>query len=159
MGNGLILEARRKALSVSVAMIDIDRFKRINDTYGHPVGDEVLVTISQRMQNVLKKTDILVRYGGEEFALMMFGANLSEARHICERIRVAVAADPVLTKAGAIQVTVSIGVQEIPEAEEEFAPSLSLADQALFLAKRSGRNQVCDPADLDRPESVKPKPV
>lgn len=159
LGNGMILEARRKELSVSVAMIDIDRFKRINDTYGHPVGDEVLVTISQRMQNVLKKTDILVRYGGEEFALMMFGANLCEARHICERIRVAVAADPVLTEAGAIQVTVSIGVQEIPEAEEEFAPSLSLADQALFLAKRSGRNQVCDPTDLDRPEPVKPKPM
>jgi diguanylate cyclase (GGDEF)-like protein len=152
LGNGMILEARRKELSVSVAMIDIDRFKRINDTYGHPVGDEVLVTISQRMQNVLKKTDILVRYGGEEFALMMVGANLSEARQICERIRVAVATDPVLTEAGAIQVTVSIGVQEIPEFEEEFAPSLSLADQALFVAKRSGRNQVCDPSDLDRPE-------
>lgn len=155
LGNGMILEARRKELSVSVAMIDIDRFKRINDTYGHPVGDEVLVTISQRMQNVLKKTDILVRYGGEEFALMMVGANLSEARQICERIRVAVATDPVLTEAGAIQVSVSIGVQEIPEFEEEFASSLSLADQALFVAKRSGRNQVCDPSDLDRPEPTK----
>lgn len=107
------------------------------------------------MQNVLKKTDILVRYGGEEFALMMVGANLSEARQICERIRVAVAADPVLTEAGAIQVSVSIGVQEIPEFEEEFASSLSLADQALFVAKRSGRNQVCDPSDLDRPEPTK----
>lgn len=151
LGNGMVKDAHRKGLAVSVAMIDIDRFKSINDTHGHPVGDEVLVSISQRMQRVLKKTDVLVRYGGEEFALVMLGANLIGGRQICERIRSVVAADPVLTDAGAIKVTVSIGVQEIPQGEDDFALSLSQADQALFAAKRSGRNRVCDPADLDRP--------
>lgn len=142
-GDKIVEEAHKKGHFVSVAMIDIDHFKAINDTYGHPVGDEVLVAVSQRMLNALKKTDTLARYGGEEFALLMVGADLSTASVICERLREAVNRTKVMTKAGGILVTVSIGVEEIAAEDDFFHEALVAADQALFMAKKNGRDQVC----------------
>ena len=142
-GDDMVKEEHSKGRPVSVAMIDIDRFKMINDTYGHPVGDEVLVAVSQRMLNVLKKTDVLARYGGEEFALLMVGANLQAAEAVCERLRKTISDTKFMTKSGCILVTVSIGVEEIAEGDDFFRDALTSADQALYLAKRQGRNRVC----------------
>ena len=142
-GNTIIEEAHAEGRHVSVAMIDLDRFKSINDTYGHPVGDEVLIAVSQRMLNVLKKSDVLARYGGEEFAVIMVGADLITAKTICERLRVAVNRTPVMTKAGGISVTVSVGLEEIAAEDDSFYDALSAADQALYMAKSNGRDQVC----------------
>ena len=147
-GDDTVTEEHAKGKAVSVAMIDIDRFKMINDTYGHPVGDEVLIAVSQRMLNVLKKSDILARYGGEEFALLMVGADLKAAIVICERLRNVVSQSPVMTSGGNIQVTVSIGVEFIPEGDDFFRDALTAADKALYLAKRSGRDQVCTYDDV-----------
>lgn len=133
---------------VSVAMIDIDRFKSINDNYGHMVGDEVLVAVSQRMSQVLKKSDVLVRYGGEEFALLLVGTNEYTATQICERLRIAVSQSPIITEAGSISVTVSIGVHELSPNTAHFHQALSIADQALYSAKKNGRNQVCTVRDV-----------
>lgn len=142
-GNAMVKDAHARGKAVSMAMIDIDCFKGINDNYGHPVGDEVLVAVSQRMLNGLKKTDVLARYGGEEFALMLVGADLQAAKRVCERLRAAVDHTAVMTKSGSIRVTVSIGVEMIDKNNDYFHDALSAADQALYAAKRSGRNKVC----------------
>lgn len=153
-GDDLVQEEHAKGQAVSVAMIDIDRFKMINDTYGHPVGDEVLVVVSQRMLNVLKKTDVLARYGGEEFALLIVGADLEAARVVCERLRNIVSQSPVMTSGGNIAVTVSIGVELIPEQDNFFRDTLAAADKALYLAKQQGRDKVCTYSDV-----IETKPV
>lgn len=149
VGSSLFLESRSKGQAVSIAIIDVDRFKVINDTFGHTVGDEVLVSVSQRMQHALKKTDLLVRYGGEEFVLLLPGNDLNSAKMVCERLKVAVNVSSIQTDHGGIPVTISIGVSEISPEDETYHPALDLADQALFAAKRAGRNRVCTPSDVD----------
>jgi len=148
LGDGMAKESHRQGHSVSVAMIDIDHFKKINDTYGHPAGDEVLVSISQRMLHALQKSDVLVRYGGEEFVLLLFDADLAVAQSACERIRRAINSDEVLTDAGPIAVTISVGVVELAEDDDYISQSLGLADQALYMSKRQGRNRISTQHDL-----------
>ena len=154
MGVGLIKKNHQKGRAVSVAIIDIDLFKAINDTFGHTVGDEVLVSVSERMQKVLKKSDFLVRYGGEEFVILLFGADLTTANTICERLQRAVNSSKVLTQSGGIPVTVSVGVSEISPDDDSYHSALNLADQALYLAKRNGRDQVCTSDQIDCNEPV-----
>lgn len=153
-GDEMVKEEHAKGQPVSVAMIDIDRFKTINDTFGHPIGDEVLVVVSQRMLNVLKKSDILTRYGGEEFALLMIGADLASAHAVCERLRRVVSQSPVMTSSGNISVTVSIGVECIAQGDDYFRDALAAADKALYQAKRQGRDQVCTYSDLSSAETT-----
>jgi diguanylate cyclase (GGDEF)-like protein len=148
LGDGMVKESHRQGHPVSVAMIDIDHFKNINDTYGHPAGDEVLVSISQRMLHALQKSDVLVRYGGEEFALLLFDADLAVAKSACERIRRSINSDDILTDVGSIAVTISVGVVEIAEDDDYVNQSLSIADQALYMSKRQGRNRVSTQHDL-----------
>lgn len=154
IGARLLAESRSKGQVVSIAIIDIDRFKVINDSFGHDVGDEVLLSVSQRMQNVLKKTDMLVRYGGEEFVLLLFGVDLNAAKGVCERLNSAIKSVNVQTESGGIPVTVSVGVCEIAPEDETHRPALNLADKALFVAKRNGRDRVCTPQDLDFADPV-----
>jgi len=142
LGNEMVKSAHSKGQKVSVAMVDIDHFKKINDSFGHQIGDEVLVSVSQRMSRVLQKTDLLVRYGGEEFALLLFGADLEMAMTACERLRRAVCNDDVLTEKGPVAVSISAGVVEVSGDDDYILQSLSLADQALYDAKDSGRNCV-----------------
>lgn len=149
IGMKSLAKSRSKGQVVSIAIIDIDRFKTINDTFGHPVGDEVLISISKRMQDAIKKTDLLVRYGGEEFVLLLFGADLNAAQAICERLRRAINSSNIQTENGGIPVTISAGVCEIQANDETYRSALNLADQALFVAKRNGRDRVCTPSDLD----------
>ncbi len=148
LGDEMVKDSHSKGQTVSVAMVDIDHFKKINDTYGHPIGDEVLVSISQRMLRVLQDTDMLVRYGGEEFALVLFDADLDIAKAACERIRKAVECDSVLTDEGLISVTISAGVVEVSADDNYILQSLNLADQALYNSKRQGRNQVSTSRDV-----------
>ncbi|PWQ96313.1 diguanylate cyclase [Leucothrix arctica] len=148
LGDEMTKESHRKGHSVCVAMIDIDHFKKINDTYGHPIGDEVLVSISQRMLRVSQNSDMLVRYGGEEFALILFDADLAVATAACERIRKTVSGNEVLTDQGLITVTISVGVVEVSGDDNYILQSLSLADQALYNSKRQGRNRVSTQHDV-----------
>ena len=148
LGDGMVKKCHNQGLSVSIVMIDIDHFKKINDRYGHPAGDEVLVSVSQRMSCVLQETDMLVRYGGEEFSLLLFDADLAVAVSVCERLRAAISGDEVLTDAGSIPVTISIGVVQIPMGDDHLVQSLYLADQALYVAKRQGRNCVSTQHDV-----------
>jgi diguanylate cyclase (GGDEF)-like protein len=120
-------------------MIDLDHFKKINDTYGHLVGDEVLKAVAKRIAMVLRTEDVLGRFGGEEFLVIAPGSTLSDAEAIAERLRATVAISPVVSK---VSVTVSIGVSSTETGPCDSTALVRSADEALYEAKRNGRNCV-----------------
>lgn len=123
-------------------MIDIDHFKSINDRYGHLVGDAVLVEIASRLQRQLRPGDLLGRYGGEEFAVLLPRTGQKEGREIAERLRLACARCPIVLPDGMITVTVSIGVAHVGQFIATLQDLLNSADRMLYLAKNLGRNRV-----------------
>ncbi|MEV6350814.1 GGDEF domain-containing protein [Actinoplanes sp. NPDC051851] len=127
---------------LSVLLLDVDHFKRVNDTYGHGGGDRVLVEITHRVGDLLRPGDVLARYGGEEFAVLLPAAGEETARQVAERVRRGVAATPIEVGDGhAVRVTVSVGVAGMP-AEPTIDALVLAADRALYAAKNAGRNQV-----------------
>ncbi len=130
---------------LSLIMLDIDHFKKINDTYGHLVGDRVLERTAATMQKSIRSYDVLGRFGGEEFLVILPNADEQVAETVAERIRSAVASRPVSTGEAAVSVTVSAGtvtgIGRVPV--DAF---IQAADQALYQAKRKGRNRVCQAA-------------
>ncbi|OJX37947.1 MAG: hypothetical protein BGO78_07850 [Chloroflexi bacterium 44-23] len=128
-------------LEISAMMIDIDHFKRINDEYGHPAGDEVLIKVAQAIQNALRTDDILCRYGGEEFSILLPNTNLMAAQQVAERVRQTVENMKIYYEDHVIQLTVSIGVADLLNSPKHSVMGLlGHADQALFKAKHKGRN-------------------
>ena len=134
--------ARRYRLPMSVFMLDIDEFKRVNDTYGHAIGDQVLQGVAECCRQELRGVDVLGRYGGDEFAAVLSETGLPAACQVAERLRKSIAQRALDTKAGQVTVTVSLGVAVLDD--EHLAPETLLdhADQALYVAKQSGRNRV-----------------
>lgn len=138
-----MVRSRRRGLKMSVLMMDIDHFKRVNDTSGHLAGDTVLAEFASRASSVLQGDEILARYGGEEFALVVPDADLEEAVQIAETIRLNVSKVPVSFDGEQITITVSIGVAEFDaDSAVDGIGLLDSADRMLYLAKSSGRNQV-----------------
>ncbi|MDX1397449.1 MAG: GGDEF domain-containing protein [Oceanospirillum sp.] len=128
--------------AVSVMMLDLDRFKRINDTHGHLTGDRVLQAFSQIMKDELRNSDILTRYGGEEFAAILPGTSVENALKAAERIRMRCEQSWVTSKDNEpVRFTVSIGVGELAQ-DEEFNDALHRVDNSLYEAKKTGRNKV-----------------
>jgi len=140
----LVDQSEGRGRSMSVMILDIDYFKAVNDSYGHDVGDEVLKEFAQRMRRAIRGIDLACRFGGEEFVIVMPETELSLAMRVGERIRQAVASDPFVTRDGrhAVEVTVSIGVATLESSEDTPDSILKRADQALYAAKRDGRNRV-----------------
>ncbi len=123
-----------------IAMLDIDRFKVINDHFGHPVGDQVLRSVAKRVRNAIRKNDFVGRYGGEEFLLVIPGAHKEQYQVILEKIRLAVCKRPINLEGVLHHVTVSIGGTDgLNEIGRDAI--IEQADQALYVAKQSGRNQ------------------
>ena len=122
-------------------MIDADHFKRINDTYGHQTGDEVLREISARCRQTLRSNDLFGRYGGEEFLVVFPETNLDEAGAVAERLRVAVGGQPIQIGDKALEVTVSIGLGAHAPGHD-LDKLVERADAALYAAKQAGRNLV-----------------
>jgi two-component system, cell cycle response regulator len=136
-------EAQRYSRPLSLAMIDIDFFKKINDTYGHAVGDDVLKRVAHLFTESVRSTDLVARYGGEEFAVMMPETTLDDGITFAEKIRSLIESTPLQTQAGPVQATVSIGVASVPYTKTHTSKELIVAaDKALYRAKRAGRNQV-----------------
>ena len=136
-------ESARYLRPLSLAMADIDFFKKVNDTYGHAVGDEVLKAVARMFKVSSRSTDLVARYGGEEFAMMMPETDLDSAIAFAEKLRALVESTPVKTQAGPLSVTVSIGVATVPNPKIHAAKELIIAsDNALYAAKHAGRNQV-----------------
>ncbi len=128
---------------LAVAMLDIDHFKSVNDTYGHLVGDRILTAVAGVVSSILREGDILIRYGGEEFLAVLPAASSEDTRAIGERVRRAVEETSVVEGDQAIRITVSIGGAAYPNQNVESEASLvELADEALYAAKQSGRNRV-----------------
>jgi diguanylate cyclase (GGDEF)-like protein len=135
--------ARRHKVEVSLAFFDVDHFKRVNDTYGHPAGDAVLVALADTIRNMIRNEDVFARYGGEEFALILRGIDCVGAHTVSERLRERVEALRVPTDAGELRVTVSVGCSSFAELEEKTPEALvSTADKRLYAAKHAGRNRV-----------------
>ena len=134
---------RRYGDSLSVCMMDIDHFKKINDSYGHAVGDEVLRHLGKNLTELLRNYDIVGRYGGEEFVVLFPGTSLETAAKIAERIRVAIENAAVETEEfGNIQYTLSIGVSNFTKEITDMTTVFGEADKGLYEAKNLGRNKV-----------------
>ncbi len=125
----------------SLIMIDIDRFKQVNDTHGHPFGDEVLRSVGGILRDQLRGRDLVTRYGGEEFAVLMPGTHIADARRGAENVREVIEKTRFQFGAKSLNVTISLGVAEILPFED-MAGLLKRADQAMYAAKNAGRNRL-----------------
>jgi diguanylate cyclase (GGDEF)-like protein len=136
--------AQRYAKKLSVILCDIDHFKSVNDTYGHPAGDLVLKAVARTIAKEARATDLVARYGGEEFAVVMPETDAAGALVIAERIRERVGALALETDQGQLRVTLSLGVATFPEDAAKKGALVERADACLYQAKRGGRNRtVC----------------
>ncbi len=170
-----IVRAIRTRSPLSVALIDIDHFKAVNDTHGHLVGDRVLRAVSHAIQEHLRSYDRAGRFGGEEFVVLLPQARQMDAINIAERLRTRIAAmaipvDESVPGGKHVRLTVSVGVAALDEHTKELNDLMAAADAALYQAKQSGRNRTCAlqvvaPADLDdapavaAPQSASPTPA
>jgi diguanylate cyclase (GGDEF)-like protein len=134
--------SRRYELPLSAIILDIDHFKKFNDRYGHIVGDQVLHNVAQVLQNSLRDNDILGRYGGEEFSILMPVTDLTAGYNVATRLKNCVAEATVDTDAGPIGVKISIGVSELSEDMPTLLSLINRADQAMYIAKSTGGNSV-----------------
>ncbi|GID16529.1 hypothetical protein Aab01nite_01190 [Paractinoplanes abujensis] len=134
--------ARTQRTPVAAVMVDIDHFKKINDTYGHPVGDEVIRVVAARLRQALGPGGVLGRYGGEEFAVVT-PQDRAAATEVAARLHRAVTGEPVPTAAGPLPVTISVGLACGEGADPDLRHLLSRADRALYEAKQTGRDRVC----------------
>lgn len=135
--------AQRHGEPLSLVMLDIDHFKHVNDAYGHPIGDEVLKAFTATCMRMLRSHDLIGRLGGEEFALVLPHTDAEGARCVAEKIRLAIAGEPIVTSVGDIAITVSLGLTQLQADDQHIDALIARADRALYRAKRSGRNQVC----------------
>lgn len=136
-----ITKAATEQSPLCIIMADIDHFKSVNDTYGHLAGDGVLKEVAKRIKNSLRGFDMVGRYGGEEFLLVLNRADLQTARMVAERIRSRIAATPIDLPEALLDVTISMGVATV-QPDEAVNSLVERADRALYNAKENGRNQV-----------------
>ena len=134
--------AERQHLQTSVLMLDLDHFKGVNDTYGHPVGDLVLGSFARVLRSTLRPFDVVGRYGGEEFCVLLPGTGIDEAVAIAERIRLVTSSIRVETRTSTVAYTVSTGVVQAAPEDVSLGDLVDRADRALYQAKAGGRNCV-----------------
>ncbi len=137
----MIVEFARMKDTFCLFVVDIDKFKQFNDTYGHKSGDLVLRTVASAIQSNLRASDLVFRYGGEEFVVLLQGVHLDQAKRLGEKIRASVEKEYFVDKENKIRVTVSIGVAQVMEGDTEQS-LFERADQAMYAAKKKGRNRV-----------------
>ncbi len=136
-----VARAKRNKNRLAVAMLDVDHFKRVNDSYGHDVGDKLLVHLSMIAKSVMRESDALIRYGGEEFLLILSETDQQGASYVVERLRQVIAKTPLVYDNKKIDVTLSVGLAQLGEGENGHSLVLR-ADHALYEAKRAGRDRV-----------------
>jgi len=138
-----VAASRRSNSPLSVIMLDLDRFKKYNDTYGHPAGDLLLIKIAEEIRHCLREEDLPARYGGEEFLVVLRNTTLQRATEVAERLRTRIEQQA--------EITVSLGVATLEASDDEPGHTVERADRALYRAKQTGRNRVCTQDDLARP--------
>jgi diguanylate cyclase (GGDEF)-like protein len=132
----------RNARLLAVIMLDIDNFKQVNDNYSHTAGDQVLQALALLCQENLREADIIGRYGGEEFAILLTETDEDGAYLVAQRLRQSVAETPITTQHGEVSITVSVGIACNLGDNSNLAVLLDMADTAMYEAKRAGRNLV-----------------
>ncbi|MGB5524557.1 MAG: GGDEF domain-containing protein, partial [Polyangiales bacterium] len=138
-----LLAAQRFGRKLSLIVTDLDHFKAVNDTYGHAAGDRVLQALGQVLRRVKRETDIVARFGGEEFCVLCEETDSRGAQLLAERVREELEGTELQTELGPLRVTASLGVATFPD-HASTAPDLFVqGDKALYEAKNRGRNQVC----------------
>lgn len=140
-GEQLLARAHEQQTPFCAAMLDVDHFKRVNDTHGHPAGDAVLKAVAEQVRRAVRGHDLVGRYGGEEFLILLDGARLNDAAAVCERLRVRIAQSTIAHEGTPIRVTVSQGLAQARPGED-LAALLARADAALYQAKSAGRDRV-----------------
>jgi diguanylate cyclase (GGDEF)-like protein len=138
-----LARARTTGSPAAVIIMDIDRFKQINDTHGHPFGDQVLCWLSEKLPALLRPHDLLGRYGGEEFVALLPDADITTAQKVAERMRASIAAYAPEFEGTSVRITLSLGIALAQDADYELEACLAQADACLYQAKKAGRNQVC----------------
>ena len=135
--------ARRHNTDLVLLLFDVDYFKRVNDSFGHPVGDEVLIEIARAVRRLVRNEDVFARYGGEEFALILRGIDITGGRAAGERLRAQVEKLRIASDRGPVAVTISVGCSSLTTTSEPTTEALiQTADRRLYAAKNSGRNRV-----------------
>ncbi len=152
--NHEIDRAKRYDEPLSLAALDFDHFKSINDTYGHPAGDAVLQGFSEKCHSILRSTDVFARIGGEEFVVLMPNTSPNAAYATLERVRQTIAATPVQWNDHSIQCSVSIGIAEYVPSDSTIEAVLQRADAALYQAKADGRNCIVDGTHAMQPPEL-----
>jgi len=143
---------KRYGGELSLILFDLDHFKRVNDVYGHLAGDEVLRTVIDRLRRPIRSLDLLGRYGGEEFVLVLPGTELGSAMMVGERVRMLVAQEPVAFQSALIPVSISLGVTTLRSEVKRYEDLIQEADLALYQSKAQGRNRTsCHFADIKPP--------
>ena len=127
---------------LSVLFLDLDFFKKVNDTYGHQAGDQVLIEVTQRINDIVRTSDCLARYGGEEFAIMLPETGITGGLIFANRVREVIEKTPVIYEEHTIPVTASLGLSEYCAGINSFDALLDQSDKALYVAKKQGRNRV-----------------
>lgn len=141
VGNKSFHSAKREKHPLSIIYIDIDHFKSINDNYGHNIGDEILKLVSSKMNKLIRKSDILARTGGEEFTILLNNTDKENAFILAEKLRTTIENSCYRDKEFEIQVTISLGISELQNDDEELDSIISRADKALYRAKNESRNK------------------
>ena len=136
-----LLRANKFGSPLGFLMIDVDNFKKINDTYGHLVGDAVLKEVASRIKSTAREIDLVGRYGGEEFCVILLDTDKKGAQRAGERICEVVSSSPIVAYNETLNVTVSVGVASFPEDGKDPYSIIEIADQALYTAKRQGKNR------------------
>ena len=150
---------RRHKNPFSIILIDIDYFKRVNDTFGHLIGDQVLITVTRNCQNVLRGEDIFARYGGEEFTILLPDTQIKEAVEVAERVREVIEKNPFTFGSRTIKITASLGVSTCSTRCKSIESLLDNTDKALYQAKSNGRNCVCASGENGEKSSKQKKPL
>ena len=149
----LLSRAERQGGKLTLLLTDVDHFKKVNDTYGHPIGDQVLKAVAAVCRAQVRKIDVAARYGGEEFAIVLDGTDLAGARVIAERIRTEIEKQQHASEKGPFQCTLSLGIASFPDDGRDPKTLIGRADEALYFAKHNGRNRSVAWVDAHAPAS------
>ena len=134
---------KRSQKEYALIMIDLDHFKSINDQHGHSVGDQVLIEVTERCKDNIRVHDIMARLGGEEFCILLPYTDSNQAKKVAERLREKIEIKPIIVDGLRVKVTISVGISLVSTGDEDGHQAMERADQKLFQAKESGRNQIC----------------
>jgi diguanylate cyclase (GGDEF)-like protein len=143
LGESEVQHAVQAGRPLTVILFDIDRFKQVNDSYGHAIGDQFLIHTTKILRECLRQGEIIGRYGGDEFVVLLPGSNRFHGEQVAERIREKIASQCIATSKGDLSITLSLGIADMSQTDTSTLETvLALADQALYTAKRAGRNQL-----------------